>query len=274
MLLVDAGDFFWRRKLGELRSETTARALRMMDYDALNVADGELSFGIDYLSAIYPGFKHEFLSSNLIKDGNTIYQPFIIKTYNRLKIAVLGVVSPSLVDEVQLKKDAISVESPLDALKRLLPDIKKDVDLVLLLSHSGWENTADLAQKISGIDIAIVGHAYYNTLEPNRINDTMVFKNSVGGKHLGVVKIWVDESKKIKNIKSSLEELSDKIYIYPEFTLPETEFEKKKQELSKRNGAEKKHARMMEKFKEYTKLSPEEFTKKMKETGGTFETKP
>jgi 5'-nucleotidase len=273
--LVDTGDFFWPQELGKLRAEITVKALRPMKHDALNIADGELSYGIDFLSEIYTEFKHQFLSSNIIKDGSCLYQPYIIKIYNDLKIAVLGAVSPRLVDNVQIKEDAILVENPLNALNGLIPDIRKKVDLVLLLSHLGWKNTVELVEKISGIDVAIVGHDYYKTFEPNQINDTLILKNSVGGKHVGVVKIWVDESKKIKNIESSLEKLSDKIHIYPEYTLPETEFEKKKaEELNKKKEGVKKHAKIIENFKDWTKLTPEEFVQKMKETGGTFETKP
>lgn len=274
VVLLDAGDFLWPQKLGKLKAEITFDALELMKYDALNVADGELSYDIDFLSEIYPRFKGEFLSSNIIKNGNCLYQPYIIKTFKDLKVAVLGVVSPQLVDEIQIKQDAISVENPVHALTGLIPDIRKKVDLILLLSHLGWKNTLELVEKISGIDVAIVGHDYYSTFEHSQINNTLVLKNTVGGKTVGVVNIWVDGSNRIKTIESSLTPLSNDIHIYPEYAFLEAKFEKKKQELNNKKRVEKKHGEMMEKFKNYTKLSPEEFAKKMKETGGTFETKP
>ena len=93
-----------------------------------------------------------------------------------------------------------------------------------------------------------------------------------------MVKLWLDDSKKIRKVKSALEELSSDIHVYPEYTLLETEFDTKKRELNlKKEQVQKKEQvrkkeQMMEKFKDWTKLSPEEFMEMMKrEKGATDE---
>lgn len=269
-LLLDVGDFFWPRKSGELRTEVTVKAMKMMGYDALNVADGELAFGIDFLKRVDSKVRGTFVNSNVSGREDLPWQPCMIKIYNGLRVAILGVVSPDLVNHTRMREDGMSIENPEVSLKQRLSDVREKADLVVLMSHLGWEPTRTLIDRVSGIDIAIIGHANYPTFDPEKLGQAILFKNSMGGKHLGVVKLWLDDSKKIRKFKSSLEELSSDIHVYPEYTLPETEFDTKKRELNRRkNHIQKKEQvrkkeQMMEKFKDWTKLSPEEFIEMMK----------
>ena len=109
VILVDAGDFFWQRKLGELRAKITANALCMMRYDALNVSDGEFSYGIDFLQGFAPELKGAFISSNVAGQEDLPWKPYIIKTYNGLRVAVLGFFSPYLVNHVRMREYGILV---------------------------------------------------------------------------------------------------------------------------------------------------------------------
>ena len=235
VLLVDSGDFFWQRKLGELRADTTVKALRMMRYDALNVADGELSFGLDFLEKYAPKLKRAFLSSNVSSPKTPPWQPFLIKKFkNGLRVAVLGLVSSKLVNQARMREDGISIEDPSACLKRLLPDIRKKADLVLVLSHLNWEPSKALVEEVPDVDMAIVGHAYYPSLAAVKLAHTIMLKNTVGGKQLGVVKIWLNKEKRIEKFESSLTELTPKIHVYPEYTLPESEFRKKRERVPAR----------------------------------------
>ena len=244
VLLVDSGDFFWQRKLGELRAEITVKALRMMCYDALNVADGELSFGLDFLEKYAPKLKGIFLTSNVSCPKTPPWQPFIIKEFkNGLRVAVVGLVSSKLVNQARMREDGISIEEPSACLKRLLPDIRKKADLVLVLSHLNWEPSKALVEEIPDVDMAIVGHACYPSFAAVKLEHAIMLKNTVGGKQLGVVKIWLNKEKKIEKFESSLTELTSKIHVYPEYTLPETEFRKKKGEASRKEREKRKKTR-------------------------------
>lgn len=263
-LLLDVGDFFWPRKLGELRTEVTVKAMKMMEYDALNVADGELAFGIDFLKRVDLDLKRTFVNSNVSGREDLPWQSCLIKTYNGLRVAILGVVSPDLVNHTRMREDGILIEDPEVSLRQILPDVREKTDLVVLMSHLGWEPTRTLIDSVSGIDIAIIGHANYPNFDSEKAGQTILFKNSMKGKHLGVIKLWLDDSKKIRKFKSSLKELSSDIHVYPEYTLPETEFDTKRRELNRAKKQVRKKEQMMEKFKDWTKLNPEEFIEMMK----------
>lgn len=228
VLLVDAGDFFWPQKLGELSAEVTAQALEMMQYDVLNVADGELAFGTGFQDRYTPGLKDKLTSANILKDHKRLWRPYVSKTVHGVKIAVVGVVAPQLVSKMKVREDKIEVEDPEAALKNLVPGLREEADILILLSHAGWERSVQLAERINGIDFMIVGHDYYRTFESETVHNTVLVKSSVGGKHLGEIRVWLDDGRRVKNYETSLRELSSTVKTYPEYTLPESEFERKR----------------------------------------------
>lgn len=267
-LLLDCGDFFWKRKMGELRAKTTAKALHLMKYDALNLADGELSFGIDFLNQ-FPKLKPIYLASTLTHHGKEKpYNPYIIKKINGLSVAILGAVSPELVNADQLKNDSIVSESIESKIMSMVQEIKSKTDLIILLSHSGWNNTISWIKPHHNIDLAIVAHDYYPTFDPLKMGNTLFLKNVVGGKRLGIVKLWIDENKKIARYETMLKELSSDIKTYPEYTSPESEFEKDRKILIQKKRDKEEQAKVLKKFEGLLQLSPEEFAKKLEEEGG------
>lgn len=233
ILLLDAGDFFWKKNLKELRASITVKAIKMMQYDVLNVSDGELRCGLAFLDHFTGAIQERLISSNIFKDNKYVFKPYALKAVNGVNVAVLGVVLPGLIKPQQAFEDQIEIRDPESTLRALLPQLKKEVDIVVVLSHMGWDQSVQLANNVDNLDFIIVGHDYYPTFDPVTINETVLLKSSVGGKHLGEIKMWLDSRKKLQRYESTLIELSSKINIYPEYTLPEKEFEKKSRWLKR-----------------------------------------
>ena len=137
VLLLDVGDYFWPGKLGELRTGITVKAMKTMEYDALNVADGELSFGIDFLKGVDAKVRRSFVNSNVSGREDLPWQSCLIKTYNGLRVAILGVVSPDLVNHTRMREDGMLIEDPEVFLKEMLSDVSEKTDRVVLMSHLG-----------------------------------------------------------------------------------------------------------------------------------------
>jgi len=199
-----------------------------MQYDVLNVADGELAFGTGFEDRYASGLKDRLTSANILKDHKLLWRPYVPKTVQGVKIAVVGVVAPRLISKMKVREDAIEIQDPETALKNLVPALREEADIVILLSHAGWKRSVQLAERIDGIDFMIVGHDYYPTFDPETVRHTALVKSSVGGKHLGEIRVWLDEGRRIKRYETSLRELSSAIETYPEYTRPEAEFEKRR----------------------------------------------
>ena len=230
VLLVDAGDFFWPNKeYADLRAEATAAAMQMMAYDAVNVADGELAYGADALQLLHPGLKDRIVSSNLgIKSGDNPWNPYLTQTINDIDIAVVGVVSPKLIRHADPNAHDLQTRDAETTLKRLIPALRKDHDIVLLLSHAGWQQSVAWIEAVGGIDFAVVGHDYYPHFEPETVNQTVLFKCAIGGKYLGIIKLWRDADGRFSRYDSELVPLTEEIPVDPVFTGPEKTYERKK----------------------------------------------
>ncbi|MFZ5569103.1 MAG: hypothetical protein ACOZF0_01770 [Thermodesulfobacteriota bacterium] len=223
---MDAGDFFWsQEEPAELRAEFTARALKMLGYDAMNVADGELGYGLPFLQRFRDSIQPGFIGSNTFVGKEYAWKPYHTKTVNGVKIGVVGVVSAGFTDPARTGADGIEVRDMVSSLKAVLPALKKETGLVVLLSHAGWDESVRLANEVDGIDVIIVGHQYYYDFEPAVVHGKILLKSSMGGKHVGVIRIWLDRNGKIERQESFLKELTPSVASDPEFDALEKEFE-------------------------------------------------
>ena len=76
LLLLDCGDSFDKyRDLAELRAEISMKGLSIMGYDALNIADGELSFGLETFDKVKKEAEFPLLSANIYKKGKRLGCP-------------------------------------------------------------------------------------------------------------------------------------------------------------------------------------------------------
>lgn len=234
VLLLDAGDFFWDRKeYADLRVEANIDALDMMDYDAMNIAEGEVRYGIDQLARLSPELQQRLVSANLISrhKGESLWQPFLSFTFDGLRAAVIGTVGPNMITQTDMEKASIKIEDDMTVLKHWVPRLKQNHKLVLLLSHAGWKHSVKLAEAIKDFDVIIVGHDYYPDFQPETIGDTTLFKCSIGGKHLGVIKMWFDKNDKLSKSEGELIPLSEDVVVDPVFMGPEEIYERKKRAL-------------------------------------------
>jgi 2',3'-cyclic-nucleotide 2'-phosphodiesterase (5'-nucleotidase family) len=267
LILVDTGDFLWknpRDTVHPIRVEHIHNAFMAIGYDAINIADGEIASGDEFIKHFGNNAAMPLVSSNVVasKEGGRTWPPYIIKKTGKLKTAVIGLASPDLVKN---NPDGIfTVSDPVKTLEKYLPEIKAKADIIILLSHLGWDPSRQMAQTYPDIDIVIVAHDTYPTFDPERIGKTLLVKNSWGGGLLGVIDVWADPSNRAEKIESRLEVLVTEIQPLPEYAKFETDFKKDaveyKRKLKERETAEKAE-QVIEKYK---KMTPQQFLEQMK----------
>ncbi|PIE67733.1 MAG: hypothetical protein CSA23_02855 [Deltaproteobacteria bacterium] len=228
--MVDNGDFIRPKvQYADLRADATLEAMQMMDYDAINIADGEIRFGIEALDQFSGTYRERLISANLISEnGELKWKPYLSRRIGALKIAFIGTVAPALLPPGKDTGGSLRALDDEGELKRWVPRLKRDHDLVVLLSHAGWKHSISLAKVVGGIDLIIVGHDYYPHFESETVDGTTLFKCSVGGKHLGLIKWWRNGSGGAPAVTGDLIPLTDDISVNPIFAGPEKNYEKRK----------------------------------------------
>jgi 2',3'-cyclic-nucleotide 2'-phosphodiesterase (5'-nucleotidase family) len=267
VLVVDVGNFFGmkrREKFPSLRAEHVHRALSIIDYDVLNVADTEMSGGKPFEKFFRsdPILPLTSLNVTPLEAGPKEWPLFRLLKAGNLQVAFIGIADwPA---NRRSRPSDYMVHPPAERLQEHLAKIRKQADVIVLLSHIGWESTRSLIGHFPDIDIAISGYDVYPDFEPEKIGRTLVTKNPSGGGVIGVIRLWADETRRVRKADSELMLLEMNIHPDPEYLSIETDFAARKSDYERRLKNEEQMAAIKEELARFSKMSPKEFLEQMK----------
>ncbi len=230
-----------------------------MGYDALNIGEGELELGVDYIMGLAQKYDINLVSANVsfLNDQNKV-NPYIIKEINGVKIAVTGVLAGVYLDDQPQLENIVRVEKTNKALNRVLTRLKNKADIIILLSHLGYQGTKNLfsLNNPGSISVAVIGHGRKLSQKAELFDGTLAVQNSMGGEQLSYLKIIPGEEGGIENYELVNIPLTAEVSENPDL--------KKKMDEFERQAGKKAHGERVRKQTLKTlELSPEEFLKTM-----------
>ena len=186
-------------------------------YDAVCVGNHELDDGIVHFENLIKMSQVPFLGANINFKNNFFLngkiKSYIIKDYEGFRVAVIGMTTPEL-KALTTYSDEITQPDFYKTLDFLVNYLKKDADLVILLSHCGADKDIETAKKIQGIDVIVGGHSHTFMkkayLCQNSGHKTLVVQAGEFGVKLGRLDIDFDD-KGIKSYEYKLLPLDNKI---------------------------------------------------------------
>lgn len=92
-------------------------------------------------------------------DDKTPLPPYTLTSWNGLVVALFGLVTKST-ESYTAAKELFTVEDPIAAAEKLVPELRKKADLVIAITHIGVDEDRELARRVSGIDIIVGGHSH------------------------------------------------------------------------------------------------------------------
>jgi len=199
LLLIDSGDFsqgspYYNFYKGEVEVELMNR----MGYDVATIGNHEFDFGLENMARIFRMAKFPIVCANYDFTGTSVeglVKPYTIIKRNGLKIGLFGL-SPQprgLVDTTKFV--GVKYLDPVETAERMtaLLKTKKKCDVVICVSHLGWENEELTDQMLvpatRDIDIVLGGHShtYMKTLRYVKNVDGKDVPVDQNGKH----GIWI-----------------------------------------------------------------------------------
>ncbi len=151
----------------------------LMGYDGVAVSTTDLTAGLAFLKKDYPAFP--WISVNIFdKNGNLLFQPYIIKNINELKVGILGITGFAA-----NIPEGITIGAWQEALQKQLTYLKQDCGMIVVLSNlSEAENTV-LAEKFPDVDLLISSLKRHGNVRPRIIRNTLITQVLKQGKYLG-----------------------------------------------------------------------------------------
>lgn len=152
-ITIDNGDFlegsplaYYLAKVNQPTSpQPLSNAFNQIDFDFGIIGNHEFNYGIDYLKDAIKTSNRQFLCANILKDENPCFGlPYQIKTINHIKVAVVGLTTQGVCKwQNNNILTGLSIQSGVEALKKFLPEIKQQADVIVVSYHGGLERNAD-----------------------------------------------------------------------------------------------------------------------------------
>jgi hypothetical protein len=84
-----------------------------------------------------------------------------------------------------------------DALKKVVPELRKQADVVVVLDHDGPGDAKRVVESIPGIDVVVVGHNPGYMFNPDRVGETLIIRGGNRGQYLAVTELTLDGAGKV-----------------------------------------------------------------------------
>ena len=205
MLILDSGDLLFKKfsnplpdgrqaiqenelKMVAQKAHLIIESFNMMGYDAMGIGDDDLNLGKDFLLELSKKSNFPFLSSNILDEtsGKPLFQPYLIKTINGLRIGIFSLFSPdNFVNQSDLRRKGLAFQSHAESAQTMVKELQPKTDLIILLSHLGYPKDIQLAQTVSGIHLIAGSHTGINLVHPPVLKNTLIIQTAPRGMYVG-----------------------------------------------------------------------------------------
>ena len=207
VLLLDGGDS-WQGSWTALQSQgqDMADAMALLKPDAMT-GHWEFTFGAQRMQALADAQAFPFLAQNIADSGfgDSVFQPSKIFERGGLRIAVIGQAFPYtpvanprwLVPDWTFGLHEDSMQQHVDAAR------SGGADLVVLLSHNGFDVDRKMASRVRGLDVVLSGHTHDALPEATTIGKTLIIASGSNGKFISRLDLDV-QGREIKGFSYKL----------------------------------------------------------------------
>lgn len=191
-----------------LDAEPDIKLMNIIGYDAMVLGNNEFENPLAVLMKQQKWAEFPFLSANIVREegGEPLVKRFILKDFDGLKVAIFGLTTeevPILVPSDRTKN--LKFKSIVATARELVPELRKDADIVIALTHAGlWEDSGQghraagdikLAREVPGIDIIVGGHSHSVMKEARIVKDTIIVQAGAYSEYVGRLDISFDSDK-------------------------------------------------------------------------------
>ena len=213
VLLLDGGDT-WQGSYTSLQTngQDMVDCMKLLKPDAM-VGHWEFTFGADRVQEIVDDMDYPFLASNIFDTewDEPVFEHTAFYEKGGHKVAVIGQAMPyTPIANPRWMFPQWSFGIRPDILQANVDAARKaGAEVVVLLSHNGFDVDQKLARTVSGIDVILTGHTHDAVPKAVEIETTLVLSSGSHGKYLGRVDLEIKNGKVVGHNSTLIPVLSD-----------------------------------------------------------------
>ena len=196
VLLLDGGDT-WQGSYTSLKTngQDMVDAMALLKPDAM-VGHWEFTFGQDRVEEIIEEMAYPFLGGNVFDTewDERVFESTEYFERGGVKVAVIGQhfpYTPIANPRYMIPTWSFGIR-PEEIQKNVNEARNNGAEIVVLLSHNGFDVDQKVAKTVSGIDVILTGHTHDAVPEAIKIGKTLVLSSGSHGKYLGRVDLKVE----------------------------------------------------------------------------------
>ena len=211
--MVDAGDYFGM--LGEqdsLKSAFMVEAMDKLGYDVATIGEREFNYGQQFLLDTFKKTKIDLVCANLVY-ANTkkpFVKPYVIRKAGTVRIAFFGLMGSQLKWREFPGDQPLLVLDPVETAKKLIPEMRKKADVIVLLSHLGLTDGQKLTLEAPGINAMVFGHLVGLSKQVVSTQNVINVRGGERGQYIPQIHLVVEDGK-ITSFDGDVVTLDDKV---------------------------------------------------------------
>jgi len=198
-VVLDAGDFFtMSQKL--LKDSLVCEAYATIPYDAILLGDQELTRDEKFLNTVLPKLESSIILSNLESPNLSFVRKYKVIKRGGLSVGVIGVLGRNAMKYYPEDiRESIILTDPASTVNEIVKKIRPRTDLIILLSHQGFEQDKVLAKSLKGVNVILGAHSQTVPKEPTIVNDILISQAGREGYYVGLIELQLSKYKKIED---------------------------------------------------------------------------
>lgn len=219
-ILLDGGDTWHGSYTShQTRGEDMVRVMNLLGSEAMT-SHWEFTFGTERVTELIEMMDQPFLGANIfdVEWDEPAFEPYKIFDKGDLRVGVIGQAFPYLpIANPNWLFPEYSFGIREDRMQQVVDDLRgQGVDLIVMLSHNGFDVDYKMAGRVTGIDVILSGHTHDAVPEPVLVGDTIIIASGSHGKFVSRVDLDVRD-KKMMGFRHKL------IPIFSDVITPDTE---------------------------------------------------
>ena len=153
--ILSRGDALTRRTLGEANFDI----LNMLRFEAWTPGNGDFYGGLGVLQARIQQARFPTLAANVSirATSQPLAKSYFIAQAGPVRVAFFGL---CFVRTNLPGGWAIKLDDPIETAGRLVPELRRQADVVVAMTHIGYDEDVKLARKVPGIDLILGAHSH------------------------------------------------------------------------------------------------------------------
>jgi 2',3'-cyclic-nucleotide 2'-phosphodiesterase (5'-nucleotidase family) len=197
VLLLDAGDTLHGTNLVNLQKGlNVVGMMNGLGYDAMVPGNHDFNYGYAHLLDLSKLADFKVLSANVEKDKKPVFAPYTIIEKEGVRVAIIGV-SAEETPIVTHPNNVIGLNfsNPVEKVKNMVAEVKDKADIIVVLSHTGYEVDQKIAKEVPGIHLIIGGHTHTQLDKVTVVNNVIIAQSGEHGKNLGRIDLSIEDGK-------------------------------------------------------------------------------